>query len=45
MALLTGVGQLGVGLYVPSMPAVADHFAVDDDHVKLTFSLTSPRWR
>ena len=39
MALLTGVGQLGVGLYVPSMPAVADHFAVDDDHVKLTFSL------
>ena len=45
MALLTGVGQLGVGLYVPSMPSVADHFAVDDDHVKLTFSLTSPRWR
>lgn len=39
MAVLTGVGQLGVGLYVPSMPAVADHFQVDDDHVKLTFSL------
>jgi DHA1 family bicyclomycin/chloramphenicol resistance-like MFS transporter len=39
MAMLTGMGQLAVGLYVPSMPAIADHFAADDDRVKLTFSL------
>ncbi len=39
MAMLTGMGQLAVGLYVPSMPAIADHFAAADDRVKLTFSL------
>jgi DHA1 family bicyclomycin/chloramphenicol resistance-like MFS transporter len=39
MAMLTGMGQLAVGLYVPSMPAIADHFAADDDRVRLTFSL------
>lgn len=33
------MGQLGVSIYTPSMPAVADHFAVGDDRVKLTFSL------
>ena len=39
MAALTGMGQLGVGLYTPSMPAIGDHFGANDDQVRLTFSL------
>jgi MFS transporter, DHA1 family, multidrug resistance protein len=39
MAMLTGMGQLPVGLVVPSMPAIADYFVASDDRVKLTFSL------
>ncbi len=39
MAALTGMGQLAVGLYTPSMPAIGDRFLADDDRVRLTFSL------
>lgn len=39
MAALTGMGQLAVGLYTPSMPAIGDRFEADDDRVRLTFSL------
>jgi len=39
MAALTGMGQLAVGLYTPSMPAIGDHFSATDDQVRLTFSL------
>lgn len=39
IALLTGTSQLGVSLYLPSLPAIADYFGSGDERVKLTFSL------
>ena len=39
MAYLTGVGQLAVSLYLPSLPLIADDFLVPDGKVQLTFTL------
>jgi DHA1 family bicyclomycin/chloramphenicol resistance-like MFS transporter len=39
MAYLTGMGQLAVSLYLPSLPQIADDFAVRDGTVQLTFTL------
>jgi len=39
MAYLTGMGQLAVSLYLPSLPQIADDFVVRDGTVQLTFTL------
>ena len=39
MAYLTGMGQLAVSLYLPSLPAIADDFLAPDSQVQLTFTL------
>lgn len=39
MAYLTGIGQLAVSLYLPSLPAIADDYAAPDAQVQLTFTL------
>ncbi len=39
MAYLTGMGQLAISLYLPSLPAIADGFLVPDAQVQLTFTL------
>lgn len=39
MAYLTGMGQLAVSLYLPSLPAIADDYAAPDGQAQLTFTL------
>ena len=39
MAYLTGIGQLALSLYLPSLPAIADDYGVSDAQVQLTFTL------
>lgn len=39
MAYLTGIGQLALSLYLPSLPAIADDYGVADAQVQLTFTL------
>ncbi|MEM7120142.1 MAG: multidrug effflux MFS transporter [Pseudomonadota bacterium] len=39
MAYLTGIGQLALSLYLPSLPAIADDYGVPDAQVQLTFTL------
>jgi DHA1 family bicyclomycin/chloramphenicol resistance-like MFS transporter len=39
MAYLTGMGQLAVSLYLPSLPQIADDFLARDGTVQLTFTL------
>src|SRR5262249_51234568 len=38
LAFMTGAGPLSVGMYLPSMPAVASELGTDPAHVQLTLS-------
>jgi MFS transporter, DHA1 family, multidrug resistance protein len=38
LAILTALGPLSTDLYLPSLPAIARHFAADSGHAQLTLS-------